>query len=143
MTVANDIQLGGVLNGPTSYWADYRPYIRFLKQDGIDTSDLCPEGGFPIGVVGPLQSLSIETGNELASVLYDGAGTCINVHQIAPCGTINGNHFPYEPESCETDFSGKWAPFYWWDGEPTHGGISTKLLGEGIGCFHVKYACVE
>ena len=142
ITTTSDIHLDGVLTGPHSYWADYRSYIRLLKQDGVTDAQLCPEGGQAVGVTSPIKSLNMKTGNDIAQNLYPAPGTCINVHQMAPCGTINGNYYPYSAESCTTDFSGKWAPFYWWNGESTHD-VTTQILGSGIGCFQLKYACVR
>jgi hypothetical protein len=142
LTLTGDINLGGVLTGPHGFWADYRPYIRFMKQNGVTDAALCPEGGVAVGVVSPLRSLTLKTGNDIAQNLYPKGGTCVNVHMIAPCGTINDNYYPYQAESCTTDFSGKWAPFYWWDGAPTHD-VTFNILGGGIGCFPVKYACVR
>jgi len=141
-SVEGDIRLDGTVQGPKSHWADYRPHIRFMKESGADAAAMCPEGGSPVGVVNPQQSLTVKTGDELAAMRYGGAGTCVNVHQMAPCGTINGDFYPYQAQSCTTDFSGKWSPFYWWNGT-THSGISIELLGRGIGCYPVKYACVE
>ncbi len=142
ITTTGNIHLDGILTGPRSYWADYRSYIRFLKEDGVTDAQLCPEGGQAVGVTSPIKSLHMKTGDDIAQNLYPSPATCINVHQLAPCGTINGDHYPYSAEPCTTDFSGKWAPFYWWNGKSTHD-VTTQLLGSGIGCFPVKYACVR
>jgi hypothetical protein len=142
LTVTHGINLGGTLNGPTSYWADFRSYIRILKDKGVTDAALCPEGGVPVGVVSPLQSLKLKTGNDIAQARYAAPGTCVNVHQLAPCGSVIADHYPYEAESCATDFSGKWAPFYWGNGQPTHD-VTYNILGGGIGCFGMKYACVR
>ena len=143
LTLTADIMLGGILDGPRSYWADYRSYIRSLKEDGVIGSDLCPEGGVPVGVVAPKQSLVWHTGNDICQHNHDPSRrTCVNVHQIAPCGSIIGDYYPYDAEPCTEDFSGRWAPFYWWDGEPTHN-VTNNILGSGIGCYGVKYACCE
>jgi len=143
LTVNGGITLTGTLDGPTSHWADYRAYIRFLKEDGVTAADLCPEGGTPVGVVAPKQSLEWTTGNEICQ--HNTHGTtetaCINVHQIAPCGSIIGNYYPYSAEPCSEAFSGKWAPFYWWDAQPASTDVSIYILRQGIGCFGVKYAC--
>lgn len=142
-SVAGDISLSGVFNGTKSYWADYRDYLRFMEQDGVTASQLCPEGGTPVGVTGPKQSIDLSTGNDICRSNWDTSKqSCLNVHQVAPCGSIIGNHFPYGAESCTTDFSGKWAPFFWWNGEPTHN-VTFNILGSGIGCFSVKYACCK
>ncbi|MFZ1754036.1 MAG: hypothetical protein WAU10_09840 [Caldilineaceae bacterium] len=142
LTATGDINLGGVIRGATSQWADYRSYIRFMKQAGATDAGLCPEGGVAVGVTSPFESLNLKTGNDIAAKLYNGPGTCVNVHQIAPCGTIIGDNYPYTAESCTTDFTGKWAPFYWWNGESTHT-VTTEILSGGIGCFPVKYACIR
>jgi len=142
LTVAGSIVLTGTLDGPTSHWADYRSYIRFLFEDGVTAGDLCPEGGTPVGVVGPKQSLEWTTGDEICE--HNTWGTteteCLNVHQIMPCNSIIGNYYPYSAESCSEDFAGMWAPFYWWDAQPMHD-VSYNILGAGVGCFAVKYAC--
>lgn len=143
ITVTGDINFTGILTGPNAYWADYRSYIRFLAEDGVNEANLCPEGGVPVGVTGPTQSLELQTGDDIAAALYPNGGTCINVHQVNPCGSIIGNNYPYDPESCSTDFSGKWAPFYWWNGETTHGGATNNILGTNLGCYGIKYACVD
>ncbi|MCA9995567.1 MAG: hypothetical protein KDE56_07470 [Anaerolineales bacterium] len=141
LTVSGAITLTETFNGDTSYWADYRSYIRFLKQDGATATNLCPQGGTPVGVTGPKQSLDWATGNDICQNNYNsGQKSCLNVHQVAPCGSINGNNYPYAAESCSTDFSGEWAPFYWWDAESS-GSYTHDILGSGIGCYPVKYAC--
>ena len=141
LTVNGGITLTGTLDGPTSHWADYRAYLRFLKEDGVTAADLCPEGGTPVGVVGPKQSLEWTTGDEICQHNHNTAETaCLNVHQIAPGGSIIGNYYPYSAEPCSEDFSGKWAPFYWWNAQPSHD-VSNNILGSGIGCVGVKYAC--
>jgi len=142
ITVTNGISLGGVLNGPTSHWADLRSYIRILKDKGVTDAVLCPEGGQPVGVTGPLQSLRLRTGNDIAQAQYPSAGTCVNVHQFHPCGSFVGDYYPYPAEPCTADFSGKWAPFYWWTGEPIHD-ATYRILAGGIGCYEVRYACVQ
>jgi hypothetical protein len=141
LTVTGDISLDGILRGPTAHWADYRPYIRFLKEQGVTAADLCPEGGVPVGVTGPLQSLSLRTGDDLAQATYPEGGTCVNVHSIAPCGSIIEDRYPNDAELCTEDFSGKWAPFYWWDGSPVSG-VTYDILSGGVGCWSVRYACV-
>ncbi|MCI0732061.1 MAG: hypothetical protein L0332_35795 [Chloroflexi bacterium] len=141
LIVSGNITLTGVLAGPTSYWADYRSYIRFMYEDGVTAADLCPEGGTPVGVVAPRQSLEWVTGDEICQNNYNTTQTaCLNVHQVVPCGSIIGNNYPYSPESCSLNFSGKWAPFYWWNTEATHN-VTHNILGSGIGCYDVKYAC--
>jgi len=142
LIVNGNIILTGTLDGPTSYWADYRAYIRFLKESGVTAADLCPEGGTPVGVVSPKQSLEWSTGDEICQHNnYNTAETrCLNVHRIKPCGSILGDYYPYPAESCSEDFSGKWAPFYWWDAQPSHN-VSSGILRSGIGCFSVRYAC--
>lgn len=141
LDVTGDISLTGVLQGSNSYWADYRSFIRFLHHDGVTTEGLCPEGGIPVGVTGPKQSLELLTGNDICQYNYDTTRTtCINVHQIAPCGSIIGNFFPYSAQPCSQDFSGKWAPFLWGDGNTSHA-VTSNILGAGIGCFEIKYAC--
>lgn len=142
MTVTNGISLGGVLNGPTSHWADFRSYIRILKDQGVTDAALCPEGGVPVGVTGPLQSLRLKTGIDIAQAHYPSAGTCVNVHQFHPCGSFVSDLYPYPAEPCTTDFSGKWAPFYWWTGETTHD-VTYRILAGGIGCVAVRYACIQ
>jgi hypothetical protein len=142
ITATGNINMGGILTGPKSFWADYRSYVRFVKQDGATDANMCPEGGVAVGVSSPLRSLSLKTGNDIATAAYPRGGTCVNVHQMAPCGTINGTHYPYNAESCTADFSGKWAPYYWDNGEPTHD-VTMNLLGSGIGCYSLKYACVN
>jgi len=141
LEVTGDIILTGTLQGMHSYWADYRSYLRFLSEGGATTNALCPEGGIPVGVTGPKQSLELLTGNDICQHNYDMTRqTCVNVHRIAPCGSIIGNHFPYNAESCNQKFSGQWAPFYWWNADSTHD-VTYNILGSGIGCFGVRYAC--
>ena len=142
LSVTGDITFTGVMKGPKSYWSDNRDYIRFLSESGATQSALCPEGGRPVGVVSPLQSLNLKTGNEIAQAEYPSGGTCLNVHHLAACGSIIGNFYPYNPESCSQDFSGTWAPFYWWDGNPSDN-HTNNILGAGIGCFPLRYACVQ
>ena len=77
ITVTNSISLGGVLNGPTGYWADLRSYIRILKDKGVTDAALCPEGGVPVGVVSPLQSLRLKTGDDIAQANYPSASACL------------------------------------------------------------------
>lgn len=139
LAVTGNVSLGGTLDGPYAYWADYRSHIWSLAASGADAADLCPEGGTPVGVVGPKQSLALHTGFEIAQANYPNGGTCINVHAIAVCGPL---HYPYEAESCSEDFQGKWAPFYWWNGEPS-ADVTYNILGSGIGCYSIKYACVQ
>ena len=142
ITATGNINIGGTLAGPKSFWTDYRPYIRFMKQDGATDAAMCPEGGVPLGVTSPLRSLTLKTGNDIAQAAYPRGGSCVNIHKMAPCGTIIGNHYPYAAESCTTDFSDKWAPFLWSNGESTHD-VTTSILGSGIGCFDLKYTCVN
>lgn len=139
LAVTGDVSLGGMLDGPYAYWADYRSQIQTLIASGTGAADLCPEGGTPVGVVGPSQSLVFHTGFEIAQANYPNGGTCTNVHSIGVCGVL---YYPYEAESCSEDFQGKWAPFYWWNGEPTHS-VTYNLLGAGIGCYGIRYACVQ
>jgi len=132
------------VNGPIMgiRWYDYRAYIRFMREDGITDGNLCPEGGKPTIVTGPDQSLKWGTGNEICANSWHSEKTCINVHSIAPCGTINGNHYPYDPQSCHENLSGKWAPYFWHSDATTHN-VTTHALGQGIGCQLVKYACCK
>ncbi len=134
--------VSGKMTGPTGYWADYRAYLRFIQEKGVAAVNLCPEGGIPVGVVAPAQSLKWKTGNEICqhNNYQSSSVTCLNVHKLAPCGSIIGDFYPYAGESCETDFSGSWAPFYWWDGEPSHD-VTSNILGAGIGCYSLRYAC--
>lgn len=134
--------VSGKMAGPTGYWADYRAYLRFLQEKGVAAVNLCPEGGIPVGVVAPAQSLKWKTGNEICqhNNYQSSYVTCLNVHKLAPCGSIIGDFYPYTAESCETDFSGSWVPFYWWDGEPSHD-VTSNILGAGIGCYSLRYAC--
>lgn len=142
LQVTGNITMTGTLDGSNAYWADYRDYMRFLHQDGVTDSDLCPEGGVAVGVVGPTQSLELQTGNDIAANYWPGGGTCVNVHQVLPCGSIITNYYPYSAESCSTDFTGKWAPFYWWNGEPLQD-VTYNILQGGIACFELKYACIQ
>ena len=142
LMVNGPITLTGTLDGPTSYWNDYRPYVRFLAEKGVTAADLCPEGGTPVGVVSPKQSLEWTTGNEICqhNNYLTTETDCVNVHQMAPCGSILGDYYPYSPYSCSEDYTGKWAPFYWWDARHGHN-VSSGILRPGIGCMGVKYAC--
>jgi len=141
LEVNGNITLTGTFDGSTSYWADYRNYIRFLFEDGVTGTALCPEGGVPVGVTGPKQSLDLLTGSDICQLNHDTTRTtCINVHRIAPCGSIIGNYFPYDAEPCNLNFSGQWAPFYWWDAKTSHN-VTYNILGSGIGCSGVRYAC--
>jgi hypothetical protein len=143
LTVTKDIYVGGALRGGAqSYWADYRAYVRFLKEAGVTNAALCPEGGSPVGVAAPTQSLSMHTGSDLAQRTSPESGTCVNVHEIAPCSSITGDYYPGQAQSCDTDFAGKWAPFYWWDGGPADAS-TYNILGSGDSCHSVKYACVQ
>jgi hypothetical protein len=141
LTATSNIAMGGVLTGDTAYWADYRAYLRFMKQSGVTESQLCPEGGAPVGVLGPTQALSLLTGSQIcaknADLLHR---SCLNVHQVRPCGSIQSNKFPYAAESCASDFHGMWAPFYWWDGSATQD-FTNSIMGGDYGCFSVRYAC--
>lgn len=131
LTVSGAITLTETLNGDTSYWADYRSYLRFMKQDGVTAANLCPEGGTPVGVTGPKQSLDWATGNDFCQNNYNsGQRSCLTVHQVAPCGSINRNVYPYALESCSTSFSGDQVPFYWWDAESS-GFYAHDVSGSG------------
>lgn len=142
ITTTGGVHMDGSLSGPYSHLIDNRPYIRFLKQDGVTDASLCPEGGTAVGAASPAQSLHLRTGNDIATAAFPNGGTCINVHSIAPCATIIGNHFPYPARSCTDNFAGRWAPFSWTDGTTTHD-VTSRLLGSGISCYDVMYACVN
>jgi len=132
------LEVNGAIYG--KIYEDDRPYFRELVEDGVTAADLCPEGGTPTGVVSPRKSLTTKTGEEICSAYYGGAKSCVNVHQVAPCGSIIGNYYPYSAESCTTDFSGKWAPYYWGRPEYTY---FYNVLGSGVGCYGLKYACCQ
>ncbi len=141
LAVNGAITLTGTLNGPTSYWVDYRSYIRFLSQDGVNSADLCPEGGVPVGVIAPKQSLEWATGNDICQHNYQpNESTCVNVHKVVPCGSIMGNFYPYPAATCSEDFSGEWAPFHWGNAE-AYSDLSSGILRGGIGCYNLHYAC--
>jgi len=132
------------VNGPIfgQQWRDYRAYIRFMKQDGVTDTGLCPQGGKATMVTGPEQSLRLLTGNDICAKSYHSEKICLNVHYFAPCGSINGNYYKYDPESCDTDFKGQWAPYYWANDLPPQD-VTTYVLGQGISCHRVKYACCQ
>jgi len=142
LTVTGDINFTGVLNSPKAYWSDYRAYIRFMKDKGVTDAQLCPEGGKATIVPSAYYSLNYKTGNEIAQARYPSAGTCVNVHSLAPGATINGDHYPYSAESCTTNFSGIWAPFQWSNGNDS-AAYTTEMLGSGISSRLIKYACVQ
>lgn len=143
LAVTGNVSLGGTLDGPYAYWADYRSYIRLLAASGANAANLCPEGGEPVGIVSPKQSINFRTGFEIAQANYPNAGTCVNVHSFAACGSLMADAiYPYAAESCSEDFQGQWAPFYWWNGEPSDD-VTYTLLGQGIGCRLIRYACVQ
>ena len=143
LSVTGDIQMNGTLRGSTSFWADHRDYIRFLKQSGVTDAQLCPEGGEAVGTLAPRDSLVLLTGGDVCVRNKNTSKrSCVNVHSVAPCGSIIGNYFPYVGESCTTDFHRTWAPFFWWNGEAdTDPGSTSAILGSGIGCHNVRYAC--
>jgi len=135
-----DLKVNGHILG--KQWRDYRAFIRFIKDDGVTSEQLCPEGGVPTISTSPEQSLNLFTGNEICQNSYYEEKTCINVHALAPCSTINTNFYPYEAKSCDENFSGQWAPFHWYTDISTHE-VTTHMLGSGIACYSVKYACCK
>lgn len=144
LSVAGNISLAGVLQGPSAYYEDYRPYFRFMKAAGATDAGLCPQGGIPVGVINPLQSLELMTGNQIAAASYPAGGSCINVHSVAPCGSIIGDHYPYAAESCSAEFPGTWAPYLWHSGLPSISRNQTVgVFQSGIGCRSVRYVCVQ
>jgi len=142
LTVTGDVNFTGVLS-PKAYWSDYRAYIRFMKDKGVTDAQLCPEGGKATIVPSAYYSLNYKTGNDIAQARYPSAGTCVNVHILAPCATNNGDFYPYSAESCTTNFSGNWAPFQWSNGNDTPSTFTSELLGSGISCRRIYYACVQ
>ncbi len=137
-----DVPSASMLKGDLAYWADYRAYLRLAKQNGVTEAALCPEGGQPVGVTSPKQSLALKTGNDIAQSQYPASGSCINVHRFAVCGSVMYDFYPYAAESCAEDFSGSWAPFYWWDGSPSHD-VTYNIFQAGVGCQSIRYACVQ